>query len=101
MADTNPNLEPGAPVVIDDDGRVTAHGPKAWIWCTDESTGARIDVPAGRLPREGLTPVDGYEVNFGRFGRDPKPATDLAGGAPAAKSRSRRSGSASTEESGQ
>lgn len=100
MADTNPNLEPGALVVVDDDGKVTAHGPKTWIWCTDESTGARIDIPASRLPKDGLTPVDGYAVNFGRFARDPKPATDLAGGSPAPKSRTRRSGS-SNEETGQ
>ncbi len=100
MPDTNPSRQRGATVVVGDDGRVTEHGPKAWIWCTDTSTGARIDYPARLLPKEGIEPVPGYEVNFGRQARDPKPATDLGGTKPAAKTARRRAGS-SSEETGQ
>lgn len=77
MADT--------PVKINEDGSVTAHGRKAWIWCSDDETGARFDLAAHLLPKQGVTPVAGYPVNTGRFAREAKSRTQLpAGGAAAA-----------------
>lgn len=98
----DPNKQPGAKVVIEDDGSVTAHGRNAWIWCTDAVSGARLDYPARRLPKEGLEPVPGYEVNFTPFARDSKSSTNLAGEPPAATRtpRSRR-GAANSEETTQ
>ncbi|WP_285475230.1 hypothetical protein [Actinoplanes sp. NBRC 101535] len=79
MAGTrNPATAPGATVQVNSDGSVTAHGPRAWVWCTDESTGARADYPASMLPKAGLKPVAGYEVNFKKVGRSPKTVAELA-----------------------
>lgn len=78
MAGTKPTTAPDATVVVNDDGSVTAHGPRAWVWCTDESTGARMDIPASMLPKPGLTPVPGYSVNLKTRGRDAKSAVELS-----------------------
>jgi hypothetical protein len=72
-----PGTHPDA-VVINDDGSVsTRPGKKAWVWVTDEGTGARYDVPASMLPRSGITPVPGYPVNYEPHARTPKPALAL------------------------
>lgn len=81
MADTSktaPGPHPDA-VVVNDDGTVTEHGRKAWIWCTDTSTGSRADYPASMLPVDGLVPVSGYPANLTRFGRPAKSRAELVG----------------------
>jgi hypothetical protein len=75
-ADTAPGTHPDA-VVVNDDGTVTAHGRRAFVWVHDESTGARYDVPATMLPRTGLRPVEGYPVNRRPHARPAKPAVLL------------------------
>jgi hypothetical protein len=77
MAETAQTPAPGThpdAVVVNDDGSVTQHGRKAWIWVHDETSGARYDVPAAMLPRKGLRVVDGYPVNLRPQARAPKPA---------------------------
>lgn len=77
MAETAQTAVPGThpdAVVINDDGTVTAHGRRAWVWVHDEGTGSRYDVPASMLPRQGLRPVEGYPVNTRPHARTPKTA---------------------------
>jgi hypothetical protein len=76
--ETAPGTHPDA-AVINDDGSVTTRTGEGWVWCTDTSTGARVDIPARLLPKKGVTPVPGYPVNYTPIGRTPKPAVLLAG----------------------
>jgi hypothetical protein len=77
MAETAQTPAPGThpdAVVVNEDGSVTAHGRKAWVWVHDETSGARYDVPATMLPRKGLRVVEGYPVNLKPQARAPKSA---------------------------
>ena len=69
------------PTTPADDGRARVNtngtvdvpgGRKAFVWCQDEATGHRFDVPARALPRKGVRVVEGYPLNFTRFGRPSK-----------------------------
>jgi hypothetical protein len=87
MAETAETTAPGThpdAVVINQDGSVTTKAGKGWVWCTDESTGHRLDFPAHLLPRKGVTPVPGYPVNYRPVARAPKTQVQLGDTPPTA-----------------
>lgn len=55
------------------DGLTEAVVRRAFVWCQDAATGHRYDVPAVRLPVDGVIPVDGYPLNFKPQARPGKP----------------------------
>lgn len=57
----------------DQDGSVDTGGRRAYVWCQDDTTGHRYDVPATRLPMPGVTPINRYPLNFRALARHPKP----------------------------
>jgi hypothetical protein len=75
---TAPGTHPDA-VIINDDGSVTTRYQRGFVWVSDDASGNRFDVPARMLPREGLTVVPGYPVNYDPTGRPPKYRLDLSG----------------------
>lgn len=89
--DTTPGTHPDA-VIINDNGSVTTRGGRGFVWVSDEKNGARYDVPAGMLPRAGLTPVPGYPVNYKPRARAPKPAVLLGDLTPTAGRSALRAG---------
>lgn len=87
MADNAETTTPGAhpdAVVINENGSVNTRNGKGFVWVHDEITGARYDVPARMLPRQGLRVVEGYPVNYQRDARAAKPAVLLGDLAPTA-----------------
>lgn len=61
---------------VDSKGQVPTDGRKAFVWVQDADTGHRYDVPARSLPRRGLTPVEGYPLNYNDGGRPAKSRVD-------------------------
>lgn len=80
MADATPTPAPAddGRAHVNSDGTVTT-SRRAFVWCQDESTGGRFDVPAQTLPRSGVRPIEGYPLNFKRQGRNGKTRAQLAG----------------------
>lgn len=69
------------PTTPADDGRARVNskggvdvsgGRRAFVWCQDEGTGHRFDLPARALPKKGVRVVEGYPLNFTRFARTAK-----------------------------
>jgi hypothetical protein len=77
-ANKAPGTHPDA-VIINDDGSVTTRYQRGFVWVSDDKTGNRFDVPARMLPRQGLTVVPNYPVNYDPTGRPVKYRLDLAG----------------------
>lgn len=63
---------------VNPDGTVDTGGRRAFVWCEDELTGHRFDVPSRALPKSGVKVVEGYPLNFKRFGRNGKTRLQLA-----------------------
>lgn len=59
-------------------GKVDTGGRKAFVWCQDDVTGHRFDLFHQALPKRGVTVVEGYPLNFKRFGRPGKTRLQLA-----------------------
>lgn len=55
----------------------SGNGRVPFVWVTDDSTGHRYDVPQNAI-RPGMTPVEGYELNYTKNARRTKYRTDLA-----------------------
>lgn len=77
-ANQAPGTHPDA-VIINDDGTVTTRYQRGFVWVRDDATGNRFDVPARMLPRQGLTVVPNYPVNYDPTARPVKYRLDLAG----------------------
>lgn len=74
MADATTTTTPASygRAYVSSKGTVDTGGRRAWVWCQDADTGHRYDVLASRLPRKGLTPVEGYPLNFKQTAREAK-----------------------------
>lgn len=76
---TPPAAEDGRARVNPNGTVSTEGGREAFVWCQDNGTGHRFDLPARALPIQGVTVIEGYPLNYNRIGREPKTATTLAG----------------------
>lgn len=63
---------------VESNGTVDTGGRRAFVWCQDESTGHRFDVPARALPKRGVKVVEGYPLNFKATARAAKTRKQLA-----------------------
>lgn len=63
---------------VETNGTVDTGGRRAFVWCEDEDTGHRFDLPARALPKKGVKVVVGYPLNFKKFGRTGKTRLQLA-----------------------
>jgi hypothetical protein len=78
MADT-PDATAGELARVNENGTVDTGGREAWVWCEDEVTGHRSDFASRALPKKGIRVVEGYPLNFKRFGRKAKTRLELGG----------------------
>jgi len=60
-------------------GTVDTGGRPAFVWCQDDGTGHRFDLPVRALPKKGVTVIEGYPLNFKRHARAAKTRLELAG----------------------
>jgi hypothetical protein len=62
---------------VNPDGTVDTGGRRAFVWCEDEVTRHRFDVPSRVLPKSGIKVIEGYPLNFKRAGRTGKTRLQL------------------------
>ena len=79
MADTKKSSKPGhdGKAKVSEGGTVDTGGRPGWVWVTDDVSGHRFDIRSNRLPRAGLTPVEGYPINYNQFARPGKTRAEL------------------------
>jgi hypothetical protein len=63
---------------VNTNGTVDTGGRRAFVWCEDEGTGHRFDLPAAALPKSGVKVVVGYPINFRKVARAAKTRVQLA-----------------------
>lgn len=81
MADATPTTTPAddGRAYVQPNGKVDTGGRPAFVWCEDTSTGHRFDLSHRALPKKGVKVIEGYPLNFKRFGRRGKTRLELPG----------------------